>query len=106
MANGNEDGELQRAMEESRRDADTQEAERRKREKHDEDVLRESELAAGTCGSESTGVGGSAGGHWEAARDPQTGRTYYQNHVTKETQWHPSATTTVVVVFYYTPRRI
>ncbi len=27
--------------------------------------------------------------HWEAAKDPQTGRTYFQNHVTRETQWHP-----------------
>lgn len=27
--------------------------------------------------------------HWNAAQDPQTGRTYYQNHVTKETQWDP-----------------
>ena len=97
MANGQEEGELQRAMEESRRDVEKQEAALRKREKHDEDMilraLRESELTAGMCGSESTGVGGSAGGHWEAARDPQTGRTYYQNHVTKETQWHPPATT-------------
>jgi hypothetical protein len=29
---------------------------------------------------------------WEAAKDPQTGRTYYQNHETKETQWHPPGT--------------
>jgi len=29
---------------------------------------------------------------WEEARDPQTGRTYYQNSVTKETRWErPSA---------------
>ena len=27
--------------------------------------------------------------HWNAAQDPQTGRTYYQNHMTEETQWDP-----------------
>ena len=65
VGGGNEDDELRRAMEESRREVEKQEADRRQREEHDEDLmraLRESELAAGMPGSESTGDGSSAGG--------------------------------------------